>query len=161
MVSLHVFLRLMVLCEPLLVVGARHCRLVVAFRVVVLRRVFFPLLFSDTLLFYDLLLRTVCHFSVFLLGAAFRRVVAVRRRIGVHHLTVFCFAGIQVYRWSMFFDKKVALLMVFYLFVEFQVAYCRVGPVDWYCICPEIVIVGVRRVCYRLCLLLILTCNEC
>ncbi len=151
----------MVLCEILLVVGARHCRLAVAFRVVVLRRVFFPLLFTDTLLFYDLLLRTVCHFSVFLLGAAFRHVVAVRRRIGVRHLTVFCFAGIQGYRWSMFFDKKVALLTVFYLFVGFQVAYCRVEPVDWCCICPEIVIVGVRRVCYRLCLLLILTCSEC
>ena len=61
----------------------------------------------------------------------------------------------------MFAGRKVALLMVFYLFVELQVAYCRVGPVDWYCICPEIVIVGVRRVCYRLCLLLILICNEC
>ena len=152
---------LMVLCELLLFGVVLRCLHVVAFRVVVLRRVFFPLLFSDTLLFYDLLLRTVCHFSVFLLGAAFRRVVAVRRRIGVRHLTVFCFAGIQVYRWSMFFDKRVALLMVFYLFVEFQVAYCRVGPVDWYCTCPEIVIVGVRRVCYRLCLLLILTCSEC
>ncbi len=61
----------------------------------------------------------------------------------------------------MFVDMEDALLMVFYLFVEFQVVYCRVGPVDWYCICPEIVIVGVRMVCYRLCLLVILTCTGC
>ena len=53
------------------------------------------------------------------------------------------------------------LLTVFCLFVEFQVAYCRVGAVGWYCICPEIVIVGVRRVCCRLYLLSILTCTEC
>ncbi len=51
--------------------------------------------------------------------------------------------------------------MVFCLFVEYQVAYCRVVLVDWYCTCPEIVTVGVRRACCRLCLLLILTCNEC
>ncbi len=61
----------------------------------------------------------------------------------------------------MFADMEDVLLTVFYLFVEFQVAYCRVGPVDWYCICPEIVIVGVRRVCCRLCLLLILICIWC
>ncbi len=120
----------MVLYELLLVGVVLRCRRVVAFRVVALRRVFCLLLFSGTLLFDDLLLCTVCQFSVFLLGAAFHRVVAVRRRIGVRHLMVFCFAGIQVYRWSMFSDRKVALLMVFYLFVEFQVAYCRVGPVD-------------------------------
>ncbi len=61
----------------------------------------------------------------------------------------------------MFVDMEDVLLTVFYLFVEFQVVYCRVGPVDWYCICPEIVIAGVRMVCYRLCLLVILTCTGC
>ena len=61
----------------------------------------------------------------------------------------------------MFAGKGVVLLTVFCLFVEYQLVYCRVVVVDWCCTCPEIVIVGARRVCCRLCLLLILICNEC
>jgi hypothetical protein len=71
------------------------------------------------------------------------------------------FVGKQVCHLNMSADMEDVLLTVFCLFVEFQVAYCRVGAVGWYCICPEIVIVGVRRVCCRLYLLSILTCTEC
>ncbi len=150
----------MVLCELLLVGVVPRCRRYVAFRVVVLRRVFCLLLFSDILLFDDLLLRTVCHFSAFLLGVAVRRVDVVRRRIGVRHLMTFCFVDMQVYRWSTFADRKAVLLMVFCLFVAYLVACCTVEFVDWHCTCPEIVTVGVHRDCCRLCLLLILICNE-
>jgi hypothetical protein len=120
--GLLAFLRLMVLCELLLVGVVLRCRRVVAFRVIVLRRVFCLLLFSGILLFDDLLLCIVCQFFVFLLGAAVRHVDVVRRRIGVRHLMVFCFVGMQVYRWSMFADRKVALLMVFCLFFAYLVA---------------------------------------
>ncbi len=161
MVSLHAFLRLMVLCEPLLVVGVRHCQLVVAFRVVVLRRVFSPLLSSDNLLFCGLLLHIICQFFVFLLGVAVRRVVAVRRHNAVRHLTGFCFVGMQVCHSNMFAGRGVVLLTVFCLFVDYQLAYCRLVFVDWGCICPEIVIVGARRVYCRLCRLLSLICIEC
>jgi hypothetical protein len=159
-VSLPAFLRLMVLCEPLLVVGVRHCRLVVAFRVVVLRRVFFPLLFFDTLLSCGLLLHIICQFFAFLLDVAVRRVVAVRRHNVVRHLTGFCFVGMQVCHSNMFAGKGVVLLTVFCLFVDFQLTYCRSVFVDWGCICLEIVIVGARRVYCRLCLLLSLICIE-
>jgi hypothetical protein len=152
---------LMVLCELLLVGVVLRCRRVVVFRVVILLRAFCLLLFSGSLPFVGLLLRKVCHFSAFLLGVAVRRVDVVRRRTDVRHLMVFCFVGKQVYRWNMFAGRKVALLMVFCLFVEYLVAYCIVELVDWYCTCPDIVTVGVRRACCRLCLLLTLTCNEC
>ncbi len=61
----------------------------------------------------------------------------------------------------MFADRKAVLLMVFCLFVAYLVACCTVKFVGWYCTCPEIVTVGVHRACCRLCLLLILICNEC
>ncbi len=151
----------MVLCELLLFGVVLRCWRVVAFRVVVLHRVFCHLLSSGNLLFDGLLLHTVCQFSVFLLGAAVRRVDVVRRRIGVRHLMAFCFVGILAYRWSMFADKKVVLEMVFCLFVAYLVVCCIVELADWYCTCPEIVTVGVHRVCCRLCLFVILICNEC
>ncbi len=151
----------MVLCELLLVGVALRCRRVVAFRVDVLHRVFGLLLFSGNLLFDGLLLHTACQFSVFLLGAAVRRVDVARHRTGVRHLMVFCFVGILAFRWSTFSDKKVVLEMVFCLFVAYLVACCIVELADWYCTCPEIVIVGVHRACCRLCLLVILICNEC
>ncbi len=151
----------MVLCELLLVGVALRCRRVIAFRVVVLHRVFFLLLFSGILLFFGLLLHIVCQFSAFPLGVAVHRVGVVRRHIGVRHLTVFCFVGMQVYHWSTFAGRGVVLLTAFCLFVEYQLAYCRVGLVDCCCTCLEIVIVGARRVCCRLCLLLILIYNEC
>ncbi len=151
----------MVLCELLLVGVVLRCRRVVAFRVDVLHRVFGLLLFFGNLLFDGLLLHTVCQFSVFLLGAAVRRADVVRRRTGARHLMVFCFVGILAYRWSMFSDKKVVLEMVFCLFVAYLVACCIVELADWYCTCPEIVIVGVHRACCRLYLLVILICTEC
>ena len=61
----------------------------------------------------------------------------------------------------MFAGREVVLLTVFCPFVEYQLVYCKAVLVDWCCTCPEIVIVGARRVCCRLCLLLILICNEC
>jgi hypothetical protein len=79
----------------------------------------------------------------------------------VRRLMVSCSVGTQVCRLNMSADMEDVLLTVFCLFVEFQAVYCRVGAVGWYCICPEIVIVGVRRVCCRLYLLSILTCSEC
>ena len=151
----------MVLCELLLVGVVLRCRRVVAFRVVVLRRVFCLLLFSDSLLFDDLLPHIVYHFFVFLLGAAVRRVDVVRRRIGVRHLKAFYFVDTQVYRWSMFADMKAVLLMAFCLFVVYLVACCTMEFVDWCCTCPEIVTVCAHRACCRLCLLLILICSEC
>ncbi len=151
----------MVLCELLPVGVVQRCRRVVAFRVVVLRRVFCLLLFSDILLSDDLLPHIVYQFFVFLLGAAVRRADVVRRRIGVRHLMAFYFVDTQVYRWSMFADMKAVLLMVFCLFVAYLVACCTMEFVDWYCTYPEIVTVSVHRAYCRLCLLLILICNEC
>ena len=103
-VGLLAFLRLMVLCELLLVGVVLRCRRVVAFHVVVLRRVSFLLPFSGILLFVGLLLHIVCQFSAFHLGVAVRRVDVVRRHIGVRHLMVSCFVDKQVYHLSMFAD---------------------------------------------------------
>jgi hypothetical protein len=124
------FLRLMVLCELLLIGVVLRCQRVAVFRVVVLCRAFSLLLSSGNLLFAGLLLHIACQFSAFPLGVAVHRVDVVRRHIGVRHLTVFCFVGMQVYHWSMFSGREVVLLTVFFLFVEYQPVYCRVVLVD-------------------------------
>jgi hypothetical protein len=152
----------MVLYEPLLVGVALCCRRVVAFRVVVLRRVFSLLPFSDILLFCHLLLHIVCRFFVSLLGVAVRRVVAVRHHNGVRHLMGYCLAGRQVCHLSMFAGMEVVLLTAFCLFVDYRRACCRFEIVGYYCICPAIVIEDVfRRVCCILCPLLNLICIKC
>jgi hypothetical protein len=151
----------MVLCELLLVGVVLRCQRVAVFCVIVLRRAFCLLLSSGSLLFADLLLHIICQFFAFPLGVVVRRVDVVRRHIGVRHLMVFCFVGMQVYHWSMFSGREVVLLTVSFLFVESPSVYCILVFVDWCCTCPEIVNVDVRMACCRLCLLLILICNEC
>ena len=150
----------MVLYELLRVGVVLRCWRVVAFHVVVLLRVFCLLPFSGSLPFDDLPLHIVYQPSAFLHGDVVHHVGVVRRRTDVRHLMASCFVDMQAYRWSMFADRRAFLLMVFCLFVVYPVACCTVEFVDWYCICPEIVIVGVHKACCILCLPLILTCNE-